>query len=160
MAREMESCSHPTGLVPLLYDGELDELKRRQVSLQLAACPVCTRRIGALDRVQEALCRRLDEDLSKIDFSDFSNGIDRRIERDGKVRSIASLGRFWDSLPALRQGFSWAPKIGLMAGLALIVGWFVPGQLEDRDRAVIVAERPALKEPAIMVSRNQARIES
>ena len=47
-----------------------------------------------------------------------------------------------------------------MAGLALIVGWFVPGQLEDRDRAVIVAERPALKEPAIMVSRNQARIES
>ena len=156
----MESCSHPTGLVPLLYDGELDEVKRRQVSLMLADCPVCTRRIGALDLVQEALCRRLDEDLSRIDFSNFSDGVDRRIERHERVRSFASLSRFWDFIEALRRGFSWAPRIGLIAGLALIFGWVISDQVEDKDRAVTVAERQALEEPVIMVSRNQAQIES
>ena len=36
----------------------------------------------------------------------------------------------------------------------------ISDQVEDKDRAVIVAERQALKEPVIMVSRNQAQIES
>ena len=64
LKRLMATCSHPERLVSLLYDGELSDVQRREVALQLADCPTCTGRGHALGQVQDALAQTLDAEVA------------------------------------------------------------------------------------------------
>ena len=127
----MASCSHPSQLISLVYDNELDEARRYEAAAQIADCPECTHRMQRLEHTHEALSQILDEEVADIDFSDFWPRIERGIA--------------WH-VPA------WATAVGLFLFTAA-----VSTQLPTSRGAVQI---PAAKKPVVVALNNQAQIES
>ena len=156
----MDSCSHPERLVPLLYDGEIDDARRRDIAFQIADCPDCTRRMHLLEHTQETLCQTLDEEVAAIDFSDFWNGVEQRIDDQLPARRSPWLSRLQLWRLQWQTAFSWKVPALAMAAILFIVS------------AVVFTQIPALEEeqygdpqrdptaPVMLALNNQAQIES
>ena len=154
----MPSCPpHPSRLIPLVYDAELDEDQRRQVAFQIADCPECTRRMQMLDHTHETLCQTLDEEVSGIDFSDFWPRVEQGMEDRGPSRAgqWASRLRLWRM--QWQALFSWHMPVWATVVVLCLFGVVVFTQLPTPREAVSV---PAEWKPVRLAFNNQAQIES
>lgn len=75
----MTACAHAQRLIPLLYDGELDGLLRREMNDHVVSCTTCTHILTMLDRGQELLRQAIDEQVADINFSRFWEGVESRL---------------------------------------------------------------------------------
>ena len=149
----MARCSHSQRLVSLLYDGALDNALQREVAFQIADCPVCTRRMNVLERIQEVLCQTLDEEVGQLDFSNFWPNVERRVAaQPSSVWSHLRLWRLqWQAI------FSWnGPVLVTATALLIFVAVIlarspVPGQL---------GSAPSENPPVVLALNNQAQIAS
>ena len=153
----MASCSHPSQLISLVYDNELDAARRYEAAAQIADCPECTHRIQRLERTHEALSQILDEEVSDVDFSDFWPRIERGIaaQPSSLAGQWASRFRLWRM--QWHGPFSWhVPAWATAVGLFLFTA-AVSTQLPTSRGAVQI---PAAKKPVVVALNNQAQIES
>ena len=153
----MASCSHPSQLISLVYDNELDEARRYEAAAQIADCPECTHRMQRLERTHEALSQILDEEVADIDFSDFWPRIERGIaaQPSSLTSQWASRFRLWRM--QWHASFSWyVPAWATAVGLLLFTA-AVSTQLPTSRGAVQI---PAAKKPVLVALNNQAQIES
>lgn len=153
----MTSCSHPARLVPLLYDDELNNAQRREVAFQIADCPVCTRRMNALERTQETLRETLDEEVAQIDFSNFWAGVEQRLEDPPLARwsRLSSRLRLWRV--QWQATFSWHVPVWAVTTALLIITTVV---LTRPPAPSGVATPFPEREPVLLASNNQAQIEA
>ncbi len=151
----MASCSHPARLIPLVYDDELDEARRREVAFQIADCPECTRRMQMLERTHETLCQTLDEEVACIDFSDFWSCIERGIEEQPPANQWASRFRLWRM--QWQAPFSWNIPVWATTAVLCLFAALVFTQLPTSREAVSV---PVERKPVMLAFNNQAQIES
>ena len=149
----MARCSHSQRLVSLLYDGALDNALQREVAFQIADCPVCTRRMNVLERIQEVLCQTLDEEVGHLDFSDFWPNVERRVAaQPPSVWSHLRLWRLqWQAIFSW-NGPVWATATALLIFVAVILARSpVPRQ---------VGSAPSENPPVVLALNNQAQIAS
>ena len=153
----MASCSHPSRLISLVYDNELGEAQRDEAAAQIAACPECTRRIQQLERTHEALYQTLDEEVSRIDFSDFWPRVEQGIAAQASALTSPWASRFRIWRMHWQAPFSWhIPAWATAVGLCLFTA-AVSTQLPTSRGAV---QLPAARKPVMVALNNQARIES
>lgn len=153
----MASCSHSDRLVSLLYDGELDFVRRREVAFHIADCPHCTRNRTVLDRIQETVAHTLDQAVARVDMSNFWSGIEQRI--DTYAPSLASR---WASRLRLwclqwQSVMSWKWPVLATAAL-LVVSGVIASQLSSRRDAPLATA--GTMPPAVAGHNNQAQIAS
>ena len=149
----MALCPHSERLVPLLYDGALDNALQREVAFQIADCPVCTRRMNVLERIQEVLCQTLDEEVGHLDFSDFWPNVDRRLA--AQPPSVWSRLRLWRL--QWQAIFPWNGPVWATATVLLI---FVAVLLARSPAPRRVGSAPSENPPVMLALNNQAQIAS
>jgi len=141
----MTVCAHAQRLIPLLYDGEIDGLLRREVSVHVATCATCTHLLTTLDRGQELLKQAIDDQVLEIDFSKFWQGVEERLSQP-QLSSPERLRLWWESWRPLWSWRTplWATAAGmLLLGMALILSRLggaqrpEPMRLADNDQAQI-----------------------
>jgi hypothetical protein len=153
----MARCSHSERLVSLLYDGALDNALHREVAFQIADCPVCTRRMNVIERVQEVLYQTLDEEVAHLDFSDFWTNVERRLAAPplsvwSRVSSRLRLWRLqWQPI------FSWNGPVWATATALLI---FVAVLLTRSPVLRRAGSAPSENPPVMLAVNNQAQIAS
>ena len=153
----MARCSHSERLVSLLYDGALDNALHREVAFQIADCPVCTRRMNVIERVQEVLYQTLDEEVAHLDFSDFWTNVERRLAAPplsvwSRVSSRLRLWRLqWQPI------FSWNGPVWATATALLI---FVAVLLTRSSVLRQAGSAPSENPPVMLAVNNQAQIAS
>lgn len=153
----MASCSHPSQLISLVYDNELDEARRYEAAAQIADCPECTHRMQRLERTHEALSQRLAAEVSDIDFSDFWPRIERGIAAQPSALTSQWVSRFRLWRMQWHASFSWhVPAWATAVGLFLFTA-AVSTQLPTSRGAVQI---PPAKKPVLVALNNQAQIES
>lgn len=118
----MATCPHAERLIPLLHDGELASPLRRHMHSHLVTCLPCSRTLSALGRGQELLSQMIDEEIEKIDFSNFWQGIENKL---GEPRPSWTIRfRLWIERWHLTQPL-YAPAWAVVAVLLLTVGAFL-----------------------------------
>ncbi len=153
----MARCSHSERLVPLVYDGELDNALRREVAFQIADCPVCTRRMTVIERIQEVLCQTLDEEVAHVDFSDFWTNVERRLAAPPLSvwsRVSSRLRLWWLQWQAI---FSWNSPVWATATALLI---FVAVLLTRSPVPRLAGSVSSENSPTTLAFNNQAQIAS
>ena len=153
----MMSCFHPARLIPLVYDGELDEARRREVAFQIADCPACTRRMRMLERTHETLCQMLGEEVSCIDFSDLWARIEQGIEDQSPPRASQWSSRFRLWRMQWNAPFSWSIPVWATAVVLCLFAAVVFTQLPTSRETVSI---PVERKPMMLAFNNQAQIES
>lgn len=152
----MARCSHSDRLVSLLYDGELDAARHRDLAFDLADCPDCTRRRDVLERAHEVVTHTLDATTSRLDLSDFWTGIERRIVVQPASRSRGWVRRFRLWRLQWRPAPFWIWSVGAAAVLLIVTGVVTSQWPTGRDAGFeTVAAPPPLSGPD-----GQARIAS
>lgn len=153
----MASCSHPARLIPLVYDDELDEARRREVAFQIADCPECTRRMRMLERTHETLCQMLDEEVSCVDFSDFRSRIEQGIEEQYPPLASQWSNRFRLWRVQWHAPFSWNIPVWATAVVVCLFAATVFTHLSTPRETV---SGPVERKPVMLAFNNQAQIES
>ncbi|MSQ47045.1 MAG: hypothetical protein EXR78_01455 [Deltaproteobacteria bacterium] len=115
----MAMCPHAERLIPLLHDGELPSLLRREMHSHLVSCLPCTRALSLLERGQELVSQVIDEEIEGIDFSTFWQGIEDKL-RESRP-SWPMRFRLWVERWHLTQPL-YAPAWAVAAVLLLTVG--------------------------------------
>lgn len=142
----MTACAHAQRLIPLLYDGELDGLLRREMNDHVVSCTTCTHMLTTLDRGQELLRQAIDEQIVDIDFSRFWEGVESRLSEPGLSFSERVRLR-WSSWQPL---WSWrAPLWAAGTAVLLATAAFLRPQPEGEWQ-------PEMR----LTDNNQAQIES
>lgn len=152
----MARCSHSDRLVSLLYDGELDAARHRDLAFDLADCPDCTRRRDVLERAHEVVTHTLGTATSRLDLSDFWTGIERRIAVQTASRSRGWVRRFRLWRLQWRPAPFWTWPVVAAAVLLIVTGVVTSRWPTGRDTGFeTVAAPPPLSGPD-----GQARIAS
>ncbi len=115
----MAMCPHAERLIPLLHDSELPSPLRREMHAHLVTCLPCTRALSALERGQELLSQVIDEEIERIDFSNFWRGIEEKLQEARPSWSIRF--RLWVERWHLTQPL-YAPAWAVATVLLLTVG--------------------------------------
>jgi anti-sigma factor RsiW len=114
----MTACAHAQRLIPLLYDGELDGLLRRDISSHVVSCTTCTHLLTTLDRSQELLKRAIDDQVLAMNFSGFWQGVESRLS-EPESSALERLRLWWESWQPL---WSWRAPLWATAGAMLLIG--------------------------------------
>ena len=153
----MASCSHPSQLISLVYDNELDEARRYAAADQIANCPACSHRMQLLEHTHEALCQTLDEEVSRLDFSDFWPRIEQGIAAQPPSLASQWADRFRHWRLQWHAPLSWhIPVWATTVGLCLFAA-AVSTQLPTSRGAVHIQ---TARKPVVVALNNQAQIES
>lgn len=152
----MARCSHSDRLVSLLYDGELDAARHRDLAFDLADCPECTRRRDVLERAHEVVTHTLDATMSRLDLSDFWTGIEHRIAVQPASRSRGWVRRFRLWRLQWRPAPFWTWSVGAAAALLIVVGVVMSQWPTGGDAGFETAAAP----PPLSSLDGQARIAS
>ena len=143
----MTVCAHAQRLIPLLYDGELDGLSRREVSDHVANCVACTHMLALFDRERELLQQMVDDQIAEIDFSGFWLGVETRLSE--RRLSFPERCRLWWG--SWRPLWSWRMPLWVTATAVLLIGVALfATRLEEEKRS----------EPRRLADNDQAQIES
>ena len=140
----MTVCAHAQRLIPLLYDGELDGLLRREVNDHLVNCAACAHLLSLFDRERELLQQMIDDQITEIDFSGFWLGVENRLSE----RQLSFPERYrlwWSSWRPLwpRRAPLWATAtVALLVSAALFTAntekeKIEPRRIADNDQAQI-----------------------
>lgn len=111
----MSTCLRSERLVTALHDDELDNPLRREVASHVSGCTVCSRRLAMLDRMQELLSQTFDDEIEKIDFSNFWGGVEGKLQ----VQTLPWGVRL--QLWRARWQFSWPLNAPVWAAAALLI---------------------------------------
>ena len=153
----MASCSHPSQLISLVSDNELDEARRDEAASHIADCPACSHRMQLLECTHETLYHTLDEEVSRLDFSDFWPRIEQGIAAQSPALANHWSNRFRRWRLQWQAPFSWhIPVWATAVGLCLFTA-AVSTQLPTSRGAVHI---PIAKQPVMVALNNQAQIES
>lgn len=143
----MTVCAHAQRLIPLLYDGELDGLLRREVSDHVADCAACTHVLALFDRERELLQRMVDDQIAEIDFSGFWLGVESRLsERQFSFSERCYL--WWSSW---RPPWVWRTPLWATAVAVLLISIVLLVTKLEEEKSI---------EPRRLVDNDQAQIES
>lgn len=134
----MAMCPHAERLIPLLYDGELAGPLRREMHSHLVNCLPCTRALSMLERGQELLSQVIDEEIEVIDFSNFWQGVEDKLEESRPSWAIRF--RLWVERWHLTQPL-YAPAWAVAATLLLTLGVLL------QQKSIIIAKFPSSSPP-------------
>jgi anti-sigma factor RsiW len=115
----MAMCPHAERLIPLLHDGELPSPLRREMHAHLVTCLPCTRALSLLERGQELVSQVIDDEVERIDFSNFWQGIEDKLRESRPSWSMRF--RLWVERWHLTQPL-YAPAWAVVAVLLLTLG--------------------------------------
>jgi len=111
----MSRCLRSERLVTALHDDELDNPLRREVASHVSGCVVCSHRLATLGRMQELLSQTFDDEIEKIEFSNFWRGVESKLQEQPlpwKVRL-----QLWRA----RWQFNWPLSAPVWAAAALLI---------------------------------------
>ena len=129
----MAMCPHAERLIPLLHDGELTGPLRRKMHSHLVTCLSCTRALSMHERGQELLSQVIDEEIEVIDFSNFWQGVEDKLEESRPSWAIRF--RLWVERWHLTQPL-YAPAWAVAAVLLLTLGVLL------QQKSIIIAKSP------------------
>lgn len=151
----MTTCSQAERLLPLLYDGELAGPLRREVTVHVSGCAVCTRTLGALERGQELLGQALDAQIEEIDFSHFWDGVVSKLSQPQLPWTVR--WQLWRE----RRWSGWslrAPGWAVAAAVLLIITTVFLSRISPPKSLTATPEQKT--EQFAALANNQAQIES
>lgn len=157
----MSICLRSERLVTALHDEELDNPLRREVASHVSGCAVCSQRLATLGRMQELLSQTLDDEIEKIEFSNFWLGVEGKLQEQPlpwKVRL-----RLWRA----RWQLSWPLSAPVWAAAALLITTTLllsnpPSFDETTAPPVSLSQEASSQEtrPVAVAANQQAHIES
>lgn len=150
----MIDCVHAQRLLPLFYDNELDSPLRRALQDHVVTCPRCTRTLALLERGQELLRFTLDESLEDVGFSEFWNGVERKLTQEPQQRWRWRRQLWWETWRSL---WGWPSPAWIATTATLCVGL---GIFAWQRPSFSPSDSPTKELPFQITESNQAQIES